>query len=162
MNIYLILCYNKTNNLRILKSIQQLWNIPRFLELKTCFNSKNVTVSDPAANMTKEIQVSPTHLNIAVKVPYADPIWHSLLVPLLFRNQNMPFTQKIPSNLSPSHTREQFKDQNQVPVLCPTALRVAESYTRDYILIANFVAMLLLPFLIITILNFRLFKTIKV
>ena len=49
-----------------------------------------------------------------------------------------------------------------MPVLCPTALRVDESYTRDYILIANFVAMLLIPFLLITILNFRLFKTIKV
>ena len=75
MNIYLILCYNKTNNLRILKSIQQLWNIPRFLELKTCFNSKNVTVSDPALNMTKEIQVSLTQLNMTVKVrsPFCCP-----------------------------------------------------------------------------------------
>ena len=71
-------------------------------------------------------------------------------------------TCPVPKEFPPSHTREQFKDQNQVPVLCPTALRVAKSYTRDYILIANFVAMLLLPFLIITILNFRLFKTIKV
>ena len=49
-----------------------------------------------------------------------------------------------------------------MPVLCPTALRVDRSYTRDYILIANFVAMLAVPFLLITTLNFRLFKTIKV
>ena len=49
-----------------------------------------------------------------------------------------------------------------MPVLCPTALRVDRSYTRDYILIANFVAMLAIPFLLITSLNFRLFKTIKV
>jgi len=49
----------------------------------------------------------------------------------------------------------------EMPVLCPTALRVDRSYTRDYILIANFVAMLAVPFLLITTLNFRLFKTIK-
>ena len=49
-----------------------------------------------------------------------------------------------------------------MPLVCPTALRVDPSYIRDYILTANFVAMLCLPFLIITILNFRLFKVIKV
>ena len=100
-----------------MSSVQQLWNIPRFLELKTCFNSKNITVSDPAANMTKEIQVSPTQLNIAVKVrsPLCCPnlTFIACTVPLLFRNQNMPHTQRIPSNLSPPYTREQFKDQNQ-------------------------------------------------
>ena len=95
-----------------------------------------------------------------LEVLYAAPIWNLLLVPLpLFRNQNMPCTQRIPSF---SYKRAIQRSKPKVPVLCPTELRVAESYTRDYILIANFVAMLLLPFLIITILNFRLFKTIKV
>ena len=45
-----------------------------------------------------------------LEVLYAAPIWNLLLVPLpLFRNQNMPCTQRIPSFSS----REQFKDQNQ-------------------------------------------------
>ena len=49
-----------------------------------------------------------------LEVPYAAPIWHLLLVPLpLFRNQNMPCTQRIPSNLPPSHTREQFREKTK-------------------------------------------------
>ena len=46
--------------------------------------------------------------------------------------------------------------------ICPTKLRVSLSYTRDYILIANFVGMALIPFAILTILNLKLFRTIKV
>ena len=49
-----------------------------------------------------------------------------------------------------------------MPVLCPTALRVDRSYTRDYILIANFVGMAFIPFAILTLLNLKLFQAIKV
>ena len=149
-----------------MSSVQQLWNIPRFLELKTCFNSKNITVSDPAANMTKEIQVSPTQLNIAVKVrsPLCCPNLTFTACTITVRKQKHALHAKNSFQLvsSSSYKRAIQRSKPKVPVLCPTALRVAESYTRDYILIANFVAMLLLPFLIITSLNFRLFKTIKV
>ena len=36
------------------------------------------------------------------------------------------------------------------------------TYTRDYILIANFLGMALIPFAILAVLNFRLYKKIKV
>ena len=41
-------------------------------------------------------------------------------------------------------------------------MRLSLSYTRDYILIANFVGMALIPFAILTLLNLRLFQAIKV
>ena len=142
-----------------------MWNIPRFLELKTCFNSKNVTASDLTLNMTKEIQVIPAQLNIEVKVrsPFCSPNLTFTACTITVQKHKHALHAKNSFQLvSFSHKRAIQRSKPKVPVLCPTALRVAESYTRDYILIANFVAMLLLPFLIITILNFRLFKTIKV
>ena len=36
------------------------------------------------------------------------------------------------------------------------------TYTRDYILIANFFGMALVPFAILSVLNFRLYRKIKV
>ena len=36
------------------------------------------------------------------------------------------------------------------------------TYTRDYILIANFLGMALIPFAILAVLNFRLYRKIKV
>ena len=36
------------------------------------------------------------------------------------------------------------------------------TYTRDYILIANFLGMALVPFAILAVLNFRLYRKIKV
>ena len=36
------------------------------------------------------------------------------------------------------------------------------TYTRDYILIANFFGMALVPFAILAVLNFRLYRKIKV
>ena len=41
-------------------------------------------------------------------------------------------------------------------------MRLSLTYTRDYILIANFVGMALIPFVILTILNLKLFRAIKV
>lgn len=49
-----------------------------------------------------------------------------------------------------------------VPQVCPTALRKSLSYTRDYILIANFLVMALLPFILLAVLNYRLYRTIRV
>ena len=76
--------------------------------------------------------------------------------------KHAPYPTNSLQLVSSLYKRAIQRSKPKVPVLCPTELRVAKSYTRDYILIANFVAMLLLPFLIITMLNFRLFKTIKV
>jgi hypothetical protein len=45
--------------------------------------------------------------------------------------------------------------------LCPTELREDPVYVRDYILLANFLVMLLLPFLLLSLLNFLLYRTIK-
>ena len=47
------------------------------------------------------------------------------------------------------------------PAVCPTELRLSLSYTRDYILLANFVVMTLLPFLLLSVFNFLLFRTIR-
>ena len=41
-------------------------------------------------------------------------------------------------------------------------MRLSLTYTRDYILIANFIGMALIPFVILTILNLKLFRAIKV
>ena len=71
-----------------------LWNIPRFMELKTCYKSVS---------------------NISITFPE----------------------------------------------ICPTILRTKLSYTRDYILIANFLMMALIPFLLLAILNYMLFRTIQ-
>ena len=46
--------------------------------------------------------------------------------------------------------------------LCPSTLRTNLSYTRDYIFIANFLGMALIPFTLLAIINFKLFRTIKV
>lgn len=48
-----------------------------------------------------------------------------------------------------------------VPRLCPSSLRTNLSYTRDYIFIANFLGMALIPFALLAIINFKLFRTIK-
>ena len=40
-------------------------------------------------------------------------------------------------------------------------LRKKLSYTRDYILIANFLMMALIPFLLLALLNYMLFRTIQ-
>ena len=73
-----------------------IWNIPRFLELETCF------------------------------------------------------TNTTEAGLTPG-----------TPSVCPTQLRLSLSYTRDYILLANFFAMTLLPFLLLSVFNFLLFRTIR-
>ena len=74
-----------------------------------------------------------------------------------------------------------------MPYICPTAMRKNLSYTRDYILIANFIGdngtekhrnkankareelslsylpgMALIPFVILAVLNFKLYRKIKV
>ena len=59
-----------------------------------------------------------------------------------------------------------YKDSNVsetifLPEICPTVLRSNLSYTRDYILIANFLLMALIPFLLLALLNYLLFKTIQ-
>ena len=46
--------------------------------------------------------------------------------------------------------------------LCPSIQRTNLSYTRDYIFIANFLGMALIPFTLLAIVNFKLFRTIKV
>ena len=51
---------------------------------------------------------------------------------------------------------------NNLPRICPTKMRLSLSYTRDYILIANFVGMAFIPFAILTLLNLKLFQAIKV
>jgi len=51
--------------------------------------------------------------------------------------------------------------QSQPPQLCPTDLRRSFGYTRDYILIANFLGMVFLPFAFLVGLNYKLFITIK-
>jgi len=48
-----------------------------------------------------------------------------------------------------------------MPYICPTAMRKNLSYTRDYILIANFIGMALIPFVILAVLNFKLYRKIK-
>ena len=77
--------------------------------------------------------------------------------------------------------------QVTMPYICPTAMRKNLSYTRDYILIANFIGedgmekqknkaniareelslsylpgMALIPFVILAVLNFKLYRKIKV
>ena len=44
--------------------------------------------------------------------------------------------------------------------ICPTEMRDNHSYIRDYILLANFIVMAFLPFLILTVINTMLYKTI--
>jgi hypothetical protein len=44
--------------------------------------------------------------------------------------------------------------------LCPTELREDPVYVRDYILLANFLVMALIPFLLLSLLNFLLYRTI--
>ena len=52
--------------------------------------------------------------------------------------------------------------KNMSPRVCPSSLRTDMSYTRDYIFIANFLGMALIPFALLAIINFKLFRTIKV
>ncbi len=47
-----------------------------------------------------------------------------------------------------------------LPHLCPTELRRNATYVRDYILLANFLVMALIPFLLLSLLNFLLYRTI--
>ena len=45
--------------------------------------------------------------------------------------------------------------------VCPTEMRKTMSYCRDYILIGNFVLMVLLPFILISVLNGCLYQYIR-
>ena len=44
--------------------------------------------------------------------------------------------------------------------ICPTEMRDDPGYTRDYILLANFIVMAFIPFLILTVINTMLYQTI--
>ena len=66
------------------------------------------------------------------------------------------------ANMTTELAMDTAEDVEVVPVLCPTPMRLDPSYTRDYILIANFVTMALIPLILLTTLNFKLFQTIKV
>lgn len=44
--------------------------------------------------------------------------------------------------------------------ICPTEMRDDPGYTRDYILLANFIVMAFIPFLILTVINSMLYQTI--
>ena len=86
-----------------------LWNIPRFLELETCY-----------VNTTLAIQpsVCPTALR-----------------------------------LSTSYTRNRISKIETNNIIIP--------HLRDYILLSNFLVMTLLPFLLLSVFNYLLFKTIR-
>ena len=45
--------------------------------------------------------------------------------------------------------------------VCPTSLRDNTDYVRYYILVANFVVMVLIPFIILSVLNTMLYKAVK-
>ena len=45
--------------------------------------------------------------------------------------------------------------------VCATSMRQSISYCRDYILIANFLLMMFLPFLLITVMNSLMWRKIK-
>ena len=45
--------------------------------------------------------------------------------------------------------------------VCPTSLRDNPDYVRYYILVANFVVMVLIPFIILSVLNTMLYKAVK-
>ena len=44
--------------------------------------------------------------------------------------------------------------------ICATPMRDSSGYTRDYILLANFLVMAFIPFLILTAINSMLYRTI--
>ena len=44
--------------------------------------------------------------------------------------------------------------------ICSTTMRDDPAYTRDYILLANFIVMAFIPFLILTVINSMLYQTI--
>ena len=44
--------------------------------------------------------------------------------------------------------------------ICPTPMRMDPRYIRDYILLANFIMMAFLPFLILTVTNTLIYRTI--
>ena len=46
--------------------------------------------------------------------------------------------------------------------ICPTKLRESLSYCRDYILIANFVIMVFIPLLILTIVHYHIYRSITI
>ena len=45
--------------------------------------------------------------------------------------------------------------------ICPTELRQSVSYTRDYILLSNFLVMTFIPFILLAVFNYLLFRTIR-
>ena len=49
----------------------------------------------------------------------------------------------------------------EYPQVCATELRDSYTYCRDYLLIANFIMMALIPFLLLSIFNFLTFRTIQ-
>ena len=54
----------------------------------------------------------------------------------------------------------QQQTSNNISKVCPTEMRQRMDYCRDYVLIANFFVMMLLPFALISIMNTRMYKTI--
>ncbi len=52
-------------------------------------------------------------------------------------------------------------EERMMPALAPTGIRKDPTYSRDYVLIANSVALVFVPILILIILNSFIFRTIR-
>ena len=64
-------------------------------------------------------------------------------------NETQPISNFSSSNLS----RNTPEKEEEFPQVCATELRSSYTYCRDYLLIANFLVMVLIPFLLLVILN---------
>ena len=104
-------------------------------------------------------------MNIFSRTPSATGSFLIFPVILLSIGWNVPkffemSTCYVQQNKSLSHEKNLTDDSIFVADVCVTDLRDNYSYCRDYILIANFLMMALVPFLLIAIFNILTFRKI--
>jgi len=115
-----------------------LWNTTRFMELNTCY----------------KLRENSTQLcNIEDNIPMTD-----------FIASNGTFLYANITDEGTTSTNEDNEHQIESPcylAICPTEMRKDMSYCRDYVLIANFLVMVLTPFIILATLNYKLYRYIS-
>ena len=120
-----------------------LWNIPRFMEVYTCSQTTDDRETRCDITNVQNYQVSN-------------------LISIFSQVQRVTQHQPDPKNIS-NNFKEIYETNSssfEVLSICPTELRRNLLYIQYYILIGNFVIMVLVPFVLLVILNGYLYRVI--
>ena len=160
----------------------------RFAELDTCYvitvatnnatDDTNDLVNPTNASLLMPM-ICPTKMRVAFIIIYfmiGNILYFVFLICILyfhktFKNDiNLQIPRLAMRKLYKSNIRRKlplfslisWKTWSSIWLIWYYHFQMSITYARDYILIANFLGMALIPFAILAVLNFRLYRTIKV